>query len=98
MDQRIEWQQRLPPDYDVEKQIIETSDLDLDVGYFQTREAAEVIRRGDADVMLAGGTEAPICQMTLASFCAIRALSTRNAEPERASRPFSASPTTSSPR
>ena len=53
-------------------------------------EAAEVIRRGDADVMLAGGTEAPICQMTLASFCAIRALSTRNAEPERASRPFDA--------
>jgi 3-oxoacyl-[acyl-carrier-protein] synthase II len=53
-------------------------------------EAAEVIRRGDADIMLAGGTEAPICQMTLASFCAIRALSTRNAEPERASRPFDA--------
>jgi len=53
-------------------------------------EAAEVIRRGDAEVMLAGGTEAPICQMTLASFCAIRALSTRNAEPERASRPFDA--------
>jgi len=40
--------------------------------------------------MLAGGTEAPICQMTLASFCAIRALSTRNDEPERASRPFDA--------
>lgn len=38
--------------------------------------------------MLAGGTEAPICQLTLASFCAIRALSTRNAEPRRASRPF----------
>jgi 3-oxoacyl-[acyl-carrier-protein] synthase II len=53
-------------------------------------EAAEVIRRGDAEIMLAGGTEAPICQMTLASFCAIRALSTRNAEPERASRPFDA--------
>jgi 3-oxoacyl-[acyl-carrier-protein] synthase II len=53
-------------------------------------EAAEVIRRGDADVMLAGGTEAPICQLTLASFCAIRALSTRNADPERASRPFDA--------
>jgi 3-oxoacyl-[acyl-carrier-protein] synthase II len=53
-------------------------------------EAAEVIRRGDASVMLAGGTEAPICQLTLASFCAIRALSTRNGEPERASRPFDA--------
>src|SRR5206468_8648544 len=51
-------------------------------------EAAEVIRRGDATVMLAGGTEAPICQLTLASFCAIRALSTRNNDPEGASRPF----------
>jgi 3-oxoacyl-[acyl-carrier-protein] synthase II len=53
-------------------------------------EAAEVIRRGEATVMLAGGTEAPICQFTLASFCAIRALSTRNNDPERASRPFDA--------
>lgn len=51
-------------------------------------EAAEVIRRGDATIMLAGGAEAPICQFTLASFCAARALSTRNDEPERASRPF----------
>jgi 3-oxoacyl-[acyl-carrier-protein] synthase II len=51
-------------------------------------EAAEVIRRGDALAMLAGGTEAPICQLTLASFCAIRALSTRNGDPEGASRPF----------
>jgi len=53
-------------------------------------EAAEVIRRGDAMALLAGGTEAPICQLTLASFCAIRALSTRNEEPQRASRPFDA--------
>jgi 3-oxoacyl-[acyl-carrier-protein] synthase II len=51
-------------------------------------EAAEVIRRGDATVMLAGGTEGPICQLTLASFSAIRALSTRNDDPEGASRPF----------
>ncbi len=51
-------------------------------------EAAEVIRRGDATVMFAGGTEAPICRLTLASFCAVRALSTRNDEPVRASRPF----------
>jgi 3-oxoacyl-[acyl-carrier-protein] synthase II len=51
-------------------------------------EAAEVIRRGDATLMLAGGTEAPICQLTLASFGAIRALSTRNNDPEGASRPF----------
>lgn len=53
-------------------------------------EAAEVIRRGDAAVMLAGGTEAPICRLTLASFCAIRALSTRNDDPAAASRPFDA--------
>lgn len=53
-------------------------------------EAAEVIRRGDATVMLAGGTEAPICELTIGSFCALRALSTRNDEPERASRPFDA--------
>ncbi len=53
-------------------------------------EAAEVIRRGDALAMLAGGTEAPICQLTLASFCAIRALSTRNDDPHGASRPFDA--------
>src|SRR5215211_8951617 len=53
-------------------------------------EAAEVIRRGDATLMFAGGTEAPICRLTLASFCAIRALSTRNDDPEGASRPFEA--------
>lgn len=51
-------------------------------------EAAEVIRRGDAEIMLAGGTEAPICQLTLGSFGAIRALSTRNEDPSGASRPF----------
>jgi 3-oxoacyl-[acyl-carrier-protein] synthase II len=53
-------------------------------------EASEIIRRGDATLMLAGGTEAPVCQLTLASFCAIRALSTRNNDPEGASRPFEA--------
>lgn len=51
-------------------------------------EAAALIQRGDAEIMLAGGTEAPISQLSLASFCAMRALSTRNEEPERASRPF----------
>jgi 3-oxoacyl-[acyl-carrier-protein] synthase II len=51
-------------------------------------EAAEIIRRGDADVMLAGGSEAAITPMAVAGFCAARALSTRNDEPERASRPF----------
>jgi 3-oxoacyl-[acyl-carrier-protein] synthase II len=53
-------------------------------------EAAEAIRRGDAVAMVAGGTEAPICRLTLASFGAIRALSTRNHDPAGASRPFDA--------
>ena len=54
-------------------------------------EAAEVLRRGDAEVIVAGGTEAPICELALASFCALRALSTGfNDTPERASRPFDA--------
>jgi 3-oxoacyl-[acyl-carrier-protein] synthase II len=51
-------------------------------------DAAEMIRRGDADVMLAGGSEAAITPMGVGGFGAMRALSTRNDEPERASRPF----------
>lgn len=51
-------------------------------------EAAEVLRRGAASIMITGGTEAPICEVGLAGFCVMRALSTRNDEPERASRPF----------
>jgi 3-oxoacyl-[acyl-carrier-protein] synthase II len=51
-------------------------------------EAAEVIRRGDAQVMLAGGTESSDAEVGLAGFCAMRGLSTRNDEPQRASRPF----------
>ena len=50
--------------------------------------AYRVIQRGDADVMLAGGTEASLCEVGIASFNAIRALSTRNDQPEKASRPF----------
>jgi 3-oxoacyl-[acyl-carrier-protein] synthase II len=53
-------------------------------------EAAEVIRRDQADVMLAGGSEAGIVELAMAGFCNMRALSTRNGEPERASRPFDA--------
>jgi len=51
-------------------------------------DAAEIIRRGDADVMIAGGTEAAVRPLAMAGFCSMRALSTRNDEPERASRPF----------
>jgi 3-oxoacyl-[acyl-carrier-protein] synthase II len=50
--------------------------------------ALRTIQRGDADVMLAGGTEASLCEVGIASFNAIKALSTRNDDPERASRPF----------
>jgi 3-oxoacyl-[acyl-carrier-protein] synthase II len=50
--------------------------------------AMEMIRSGRADVVLAGGTEAAIIPLNLAAFAAMRALSTRNDEPERASRPF----------
>ncbi|HEV7252583.1 MAG TPA: beta-ketoacyl-ACP synthase II [Mesorhizobium sp.] len=52
-------------------------------------DAARLIALGDADVMLAGGAEAPITRLSLAGFAACRALSTeRNDEPERASRPY----------
>ncbi len=53
-------------------------------------EALEVIRRGVADVVLAGGTEAGISQLGLAGFAVMRALSTRNEDPQGASRPFDA--------
>src|SRR5207302_1248721 len=48
----------------------------------------EIIRRGTADVMIAGGSEAAITPMGIGGFGALRALSTRNDEPQRASRPF----------
>src|SRR5580765_5471585 len=51
-------------------------------------DAADAIRMGRADVMLAGGTEAPITEVGIAGFDAMRALSRRNDDPERASRPF----------
>ena len=51
-------------------------------------EAAEIVRAGRADVMLTGGAEAGISQLGLAAFSVMRAMSTRNDEPERASRPF----------
>ena len=51
-------------------------------------ESFEIIRRGDADAMIAGGSEAAITPMSVGGFGSMRALSTRNDEPERASRPF----------
>src|SRR5712691_5971488 len=53
-------------------------------------QAAEVIRRGDADAVLAGGTEACIQPLILAGFCAMRGLADDNDDPPRASRPFDA--------
>ena len=51
-------------------------------------DAFEIIRRGDADIMIAGGSEAAITPLGVGGFAAMRALSTRNDEPSRASRPF----------
>jgi 3-oxoacyl-[acyl-carrier-protein] synthase II len=51
-------------------------------------DAFRVIQRGEADLMITGGSEASITPAALAGFCSARALSTRNQEPEKASRPF----------
>jgi len=51
-------------------------------------EAFKMIQRGDADIVVTGGTEAAITPLGLAGFCSMRALSTRNDEPHKASRPF----------
>ncbi|MGE3275648.1 MAG: beta-ketoacyl-ACP synthase II [Vicinamibacterales bacterium] len=51
-------------------------------------DAYEIIKRGAADAMIAGGSEAAICAMGVGGFAALRALSTRNDDPSRASRPF----------
>jgi len=51
-------------------------------------DAFEIIRRGKAKIMFAGGTEASITPLGVGGFCAMRALSTRNDEPKKASRPF----------
>jgi 3-oxoacyl-[acyl-carrier-protein] synthase II len=53
-------------------------------------DAAEIIKRGAADVMVAGGGEAPVCEFSLAGFSQARALSSNNEDPEGASRPFDA--------
>jgi len=51
-------------------------------------EAAEAIRRGAADIIISGGSEASVSELGLSGFCILKALSTRNEEPNRASRPF----------
>ena len=53
-------------------------------------ESLRLLRAGDADVMICGGTESTITPMAIAGFCSARALSTRNDDPQRASRPFDA--------
>ncbi len=53
-------------------------------------DATKIIERGDADVMIAGGSEAIIIPLTIAGFCQMKAMSTRNDDPTRASRPFDA--------
>ncbi len=60
-------------------------------GTIAVGEAFHVVRDGRADVMLAGGAEAPLAPLTFAAFSIIRAMSTRNDDPARASRPFDAS-------
>ena len=51
-------------------------------------EGAAIIERGDADIMVCGGTEAAVCSLGMIGFSALRALSTRNDDPEHASRPW----------
>jgi len=51
-------------------------------------DSLRIIERGEADAMIAGGTEAVIVRLTIAGFASMKALSTRNDEPARASRPF----------
>ena len=51
-------------------------------------EAAEVIKRGDAKVMIAGGAEAPFCETSLGGFCNMHALTSQNSNPKTASKPF----------
>ncbi|MGI6712578.1 MAG: beta-ketoacyl-ACP synthase II [Bacillota bacterium] len=53
-------------------------------------DAYKIIQRGDADIIIAGGTEAPITPLAVAGFCSMKAVSTNNEEPQKASRPFDA--------
>jgi 3-oxoacyl-[acyl-carrier-protein] synthase II len=53
-------------------------------------EAFKILQRGDAEIILSGGSEAAITPMSLAGFCSMKAMTTHNEEPEKASRPFDA--------
>ncbi len=57
-------------------------------GLHSIGQAYRAVKYGEADVMLAGGAEAPVCPISVAGFAALHALSTRNDDPEHASRPF----------
>jgi len=63
---------------------------DCATGNHAIGDAMRIIQRGDADVMIAGGSEAMILPLTIAGFCQMKAMSTRNDEPTKASRPFDA--------
>ncbi|MFN2571555.1 MAG: beta-ketoacyl-ACP synthase II [Gemmatimonadales bacterium] len=65
-----------------------TNSMSCASGTLAVGEAFHVVRDGRADMMLAGGSEAPLAPLTFAAFSVIRAMSTRNADPAHASRPF----------
>lgn len=65
-----------------------TNGMSCASGTIAIGDAFRAIRTGDADVMLAGGSEAPLAPLTYAAFAIIRAMSTRNDDPATASRPF----------
>lgn len=67
-----------------------TNGMSCASGTIAIGEAFRSIRRGDADLMIAGGAEAPLAPLTFGAFAIIRAMSTRNDDPETASRPFDA--------
>ncbi len=65
-----------------------TNGMSCASGAIALGEAARAIRRGEADIMLAGGSEAPLAPLCFGAFALIRAMSTRNEDPTSASRPF----------
>ena len=67
-----------------------TNGMSCASGAIALGDAFRAIRRGDADLMLAGGSEAPLAPLTFGAFAIIRAMSTRNDDPAGASRPFDA--------